>query len=329
MRLHGQAAQGPLLGVRELTVFADAVKAIPLPADPCDHGLDLRNGNDHRLPLAILTGQVCGYRPVETEIVCAVMASVVSVVSEAVFSGDQRQRLREELICAARADSRIIAAALTGSATMGAEDQWSDIDLALALGVDSDREDVLADWTARMYHEHGAVHHLDVTRGSTLYRVFLLASTLQVDLAFWHAAEFGAIAPTFRLLFGTAVDRPFASAPTASELIGMGWLYALHARSSIQRGRVWQAEYMISGMRDQVLALLCLRHDVPAVQGRGIDLLPAHSTASLAGALVCSLEANELRRVFRLVSDALLAEIEQVDAGLATRLAGPLTELAN
>jgi hypothetical protein len=157
--------------------------------------------------------------------------------------------------------------------------------------------------------------------------VFLLANTLQVDRAFWRAAEFGAIAPTFQLLFGTATDRPFAPTPTAGELIGLGWLYALHARSSIERGRVWQAEYMISGVRDQVLALLCLRHGVPAVQGRGIDLLPVDSTAPLAGTLVCSLDINELRRAFGLVGEALLAEIEQVDAGLATRLAGPLTEL--
>jgi len=50
-----------------------------------------------------------------------------------------------------------------------------------------------------------------------------------------HFDEFGAIAPTFRLLLGTATDRPFAPAPSASELIGMGWLYALQAWSSIQR----------------------------------------------------------------------------------------------
>ncbi|MBV9011580.1 MAG: hypothetical protein JO272_05930 [Pseudonocardiales bacterium] len=85
--------------------------------------------------------------------------------------------------------------------------------------------------------------------------------------------------------------------------------------------------YAAGGVRDQVLALRCLRHGVPAVRGRGIDLLPVASTAPLAGALVCSLDINELRRAFRLVGETLLAEIERVDAGLATRLAGPFTEL--
>ncbi len=108
----------------------------------------------------------------------------------------------------------------------------------------------------------------------------------------------------------------------------MGWLYALHARSSIARGRAWQAEYMISGMRDQVLALACLRHGVPAVEARGIDALPPEATAALAAGLVRSLDSAELRRAFGAVSDALIAEVGRADAALADRLSAPLKELA-
>jgi hypothetical protein len=195
----------------------------------------------------------------------------------------------------------------------------------VAGGADSGR--VVADWTERVYREGGAVHHLDVYLGDTLFRVFLLASTLQVDIAFWPEAEFSAIGPTFRLLFGAANERP-ARPPAAAGLIGMGWLYALHARSSIARGRAWQAEYMVSGMRDQVLALACLRHGLPAVEGRGIDGLPQEATAALAAGLVRSLDAAELRRAFVAVTEALIAEVGRADAVLADRLAAPLRELA-
>jgi predicted nucleotidyltransferase len=243
------------------------------------------------------------------------------------FTPEDRTRLRDALVAAARADPRITAAALTGSASAGAEDRWSDIDLALSIAGGADPGPVVADWTDRVYREGGAVHHLDVYRGDVLFRVFLLASTLQVDIAFWPAAEFGAIGPTFRLLFGSANDRPLPAAPTAAGLIGMGWLYALHARSSIERGRAWQAEYMVSGMRDQVLALACLRHGLPAVEGRGADRLPPGVAAALAAGLVRSLEAAELRRAFGVVTEALIAEVGLADAGLAERLTAPLREL--
>lgn len=245
------------------------------------------------------------------------------------FRPEEREGLRDALVSVARTDGRITGAALTGSAAMGTEDRWSDIDLAFSIVDDVELGEVIADWTDRMYQEHGAIHHMDVTRRATVYRVFLLASTLQVDLAFSPAAEFGAIASsTFRLLFGTAKEQPLAAAPSASQLIGLGWLHALHARSSIARGRVWQAEYMISGVRDHVLALACLRHGVPASQGRGMDRLPPEVTAVITGALVCSLDTAELRRAFRVASGALLVETGHVDPALASRLARPLGELA-
>lgn len=250
------------------------------------------------------------------------------VVSVAVFTPDERERLRASLVSAAYADSCITAAAVTGSAAVGREDQWSDIDLAFCVAAEADLGQLVGDWTSRMYRDHAAVHHVDVTRGAALYRVLLLANTLQVDLAFWPAAEFGAIAPTFRLLFGTANERPATPAPAAEELIGWGWLYVLHARSSIARGRPWQAEYMISSVRDHVLALACLRHGVPAVQGRGMDSLPPETTTALTGALVRSLDLAELKKALAVISEALLAEAQRVDGGLANRLAGPLKEMA-
>jgi hypothetical protein len=244
-----------------------------------------------------------------------------------VFTPAERERLRDELVAAARADERIAGAAHTGSAAVGREDRWSDIDLALGLAPGVDVYGVVADWTERMYRAHGAVAHHDVMRGSTLFRVFLLENTLQVDLAFWLPSEFGAIGPTFRLVFGTAAERPPVPPPAARDLIGMAWLYALHVRSSVARGRLWQGEYMVSGMRDHVLALACVRHGVPAHQGRGLDDLPPDVTRPLAESLVRSLDAAEIKRAFAATTDALLREIELVDADLARRLAGPLWAL--
>ena len=242
------------------------------------------------------------------------------------FSASERERIRNELIAAARADARVTGAALVGSAAVGREDRWSDIDLALC--VDADRAQAVADWSERMYRDYSAIDHLDVTRGQTLYRVFLLDDTLQVDLSFWSPDQFGATGPSFRVLFGTTGEPSPAPAPAADELIGLGWLYALHARSSIARGRIWQAEYMVSGARDHVLALACLRHHLPAVHGRGMDDLPPAVTATIAPAVVGALDTTELHRALCAVVEALLAEVAQVDTARAARLAAPLRSLA-
>ena len=178
-----------------------------------------------------------------------------------------------------------------------------------------------------MYDQHLALHHLDVRAGAWIYRVFFLPSTLQIDLAFVSDAEFRALAPTFRLVFGRSNEPRHAPPPPPLEIIGLAWLYALHARSCIARQKLWQAEYMISAMRDQTLALACIRHGLSPAHGRGIHQLPNEVTAQLESSLVRQLDAAELLRAFRVVMDGLLHEIRSADLDLAARLQEALTEL--
>ena len=244
------------------------------------------------------------------------------------FSASDRERLREELVSAAEADTRIAAAAALGSAADGNEDEWSDIDLALCLA-GADREAVIAEWTERMYTRWGAVHHLDVPWNEALYRVFLLANTLQVDLSFWPANLFKPLGPRFRLLFGEAGKAEHVAPPDAEQLIGLAWLYALHARTSIARGRLWQAEYMIGLARDQVLALACLRSGLRADDARGVDDLPADVLRGLEGALIGSLDVATLRRALAVTIELLIDEAGRLVPAVACRLAAPLREIGN
>jgi len=243
------------------------------------------------------------------------------------FTVEERTRLRSGLLEYAASDQRISGAAITGSAAAEREDRWSDIDLAFGVRDAVELQEVLSDWTAHMYAEHRALHHVDVSAGAWIYRVFLLESTLQVDLAFVPASDFRALAPTFRLVSGEAKEPRHLPPSPAAAMIGFGWLYALHARVCIARGNVWQAEYMISGVRDHALALACLRHGLPAVHGRGMDLLPNGVTAAFEGSLVRELETVELSRAFRVAIEGLLVEIRNVDMVLAGRLAEALTIL--
>lgn len=244
------------------------------------------------------------------------------------FTPEERSRLRSSLLELAASDARISGAAITGSAASDSEDRWSDVDLAFGVRNPADLAEVLSDWTARMQEQHHVLHHLDVKAGAWIYRVFLLPNTLQVDLAFAPAAEFRALSPSFRLVSGEAREPAHAPPPSAANLIGMGWLYALHARSSIARGKLWQAENMISGVRDHALALACIRYGLSAIHGRGLDQLPPEATAPFEDSLVRELDRAELVRAFRVVVPALLGEIRLADTSLADRLQEALSSLS-
>ena len=244
------------------------------------------------------------------------------------FTSDEREQIRTALVIAARSDSRISGAAHLGSAALNSQDRWSDIDLGLSVLPDADLDEVIADWTDRLYRQYGAVTHCDVKRGTTLYRVFLLRNTLQVDISFWLASDFRAIGPKFRLIFGQANQAQPAGSPTGSDLIGMAWLYALHVRSAIARDRLLQAEYMLAGMRNETFALACLRLGFSSVQGRGFDDLSDEQKSTFAACYPASLQPVELCRAFQETIGALLIEIRHADEELAKEIEDPLAEIA-
>jgi hypothetical protein len=243
------------------------------------------------------------------------------------FTITDREKLRSALISAARSDGRVAAAATLGSAAVGHTDGLSDIDLALGLTPGLQVEPVLEDWSRAMYELHGAVHHLDVVDGA-VYRVFLLDSTLQVDLSFWAPGELRALGPAFSLIFGEAGEARASVPRDPVELVGLAWLYLLHARSSIVRRRVWQADQMLATARAHVFSLACARLGLRAHQGRGDDELPARLLARAAGSLVGSLEPEVLWRALAVLSELLLEEAGELDDALAARLEPVLRELA-
>lgn len=231
------------------------------------------------------------------------------------------------MIAVARADARITGAAITGSAALDNQDRWSDVDLFFGVGDADHLAGVMADMTELMYRDHGALHHFDVVAGPATYRVYLMASTLQVDLAFTPASSFGAVTPTFKLLFGEPVQREHYTPPPAISLLDYAWLYAIHARSCIERGKPWQAEYMVHMVRDQVLAAACVRHGLVWREGRGMDRLPDGEKKRLEGALARSLEPAELRRALGVAVDCLVSELQLADPALAGRLEPALREI--
>jgi len=225
----------------------------------------------------------------------------------------------------ARNDPRVTAGALTGSTAFGGGDDWSDIDVAFGIVNGVPLEDVLHDWTQAMEQELGIVDHFDLPSGSSIYRVFLLPNGLEIDVAVTPANDFRARGPNFHVLFRTTQKRQDTPQPDAFHLIGLGWHHVLHARSCIERHKLWQAEYWISALRDHTLALACLRYGENAFYGRGIDRLSAAVTDLFVDALVRSLDEQELRRALAVATRHLSSEVEQWDAALCARLR-PLLE---
>src|SRR5215472_9292015 len=97
-----------------------------------------------------------------------------------IFSSQQREQIRGQLVSAAKTDSRIVGAAHLGSAALGLQDRWSDIDLALCLAPEADFNQVLIDWTTRLYHDHAWLRAM--TSGGGIFCIVYSCSTIPSKL---------------------------------------------------------------------------------------------------------------------------------------------------
>lgn len=223
------------------------------------------------------------------------------------FTVAYRTRIRDELIEKAREDPRIDSAAAVGGSAQGEDDRWSDLDLTFGVRGEA-RDEVLADWTRDLRSAFDAVTLFDVSFLSSIYRVFLMPGSLQVDLSFTPASDFGPLGTRFALLFGSAVERKLPSPASPRQEFGLAAHHAVRARYCIARGRLWQAEYWISQMRDHTMLLACRRLGLPTENGRGFDTLPDQFRTKAEQALVHAVDAEDLMRALRSASKLLFTE---------------------
>ena len=242
------------------------------------------------------------------------------------FTVEERDRVRNRIVQMSRADPRLVGGALIGSTAGSGGDRWSDLDLTFGVADGAAIEDVLADWTARLVNEFDAVHIFDLPHLSTIYRVFLMPSNLQVDLSFTPGNKFLGKGLKFDLLFGKALERDPAKPASAEQTFGLAVVYLLHAHACIARGRMWEAEYCISAARDQALSLACLHRGLKTSYGRGFDDLPPETLEPVTGALVGSFEKTRLIEALGRCVDVLLQNSQDVSE-LAGRLGTQLREI--
>ena len=190
------------------------------------------------------------------------------------FTVAERDGLLESMLASARDDPRVVGAALVGSWAHGRTDEWSDIDLLLAVSDDVPPRAVLDAWALRFEHDLDAVVLFDLVSGEITYRVFLLPNSLEIDLSVTSASTFFDGGPTFRLVFGETVPGIGRPEQPASEIFGYAAHHVLHARVAIERGRSWQAEYWISAIRDYGLELACMSRGLDGAYGKQFDDLP-------------------------------------------------------
>lgn len=242
------------------------------------------------------------------------------------FTINYREEVRTKLINKADSDDRITSAAVIGSYAHGNIDRWSDIDLTFGVDESYTVKEVLDSWTEYVINEFSAVILFDVTRLTTIYRVFILPGCLQLDLSFTSASDFGSVGKNFKLLFGKYIEKPEPKSPDTTGLFGLIVHHLLRARVCIERDRLWQAAYWINEARNYSLTIACLNNGLNTAYGRGFDDLPPDMFDLFRDSFMKELNREELMRSLRIIVSAL-PEVSEETNKLSERIFDILNEI--
>lgn len=242
------------------------------------------------------------------------------------FTIQYREEVREKIMTKAKSDNRIVSAAVIGSYASGRVDRWSDIDLTFGVDRSFTIASLLDSWTSYVEQEFSGKKLLDVKRGNSTYRVFILPGCLQLDLSFSQANEFGAMGKHFKLLYGDQHEKPQPELPSTDEQYG--WLihHLIRAKFSAERKRFWQAEFWLSEARDYALKLACLANGLNPDYGRGFDDLPDEILSLFKNSFVSEPNQKEISRVIKNIINAL-PNISDKVAKLSEQMRYTLSEL--
>lgn len=237
------------------------------------------------------------------------------------FSVDDRQALASLLVEHATEDPHVTGAAFVGSAARGEQDEWSDIGLALCIAPAVEVATAADQWTEWFKNHAPIADTLDIHGGGGLYRVFLLENSLQVDLSFFPPEQFRATgSDPMQTVYGDPPPQDAATDAPWDPSARMGWLYLLHARSALCRGRYWQCELMLSELRGVILSLCAQRHGLRRDHARQAHLLPSDFTSALGASRASNVDAAELRRSVSATAGLYLSEISRWDSDYESRL---------
>lgn len=255
------------------------------------------------------------------------------------FTPESRQDTLRILEEAFRSDSRIVGLVLVGSGAHGFADQYSDLDLVVAVSEDEDSLAVFGEWDDRI---RGALPVLSRFSSIRAARVglygFVLRDCLEVDISFQPVSLLTARSPNWQVIFdttGTLEDRLAASwdeqdtRDVASEYLRVLesiWHYVMHAATAVERDHLWRALHYVVQVRERAVELEGLRSGHNTYLFREAHLIPQDRLAPLASALPASLTAPELLRALKVATECFFDAAGLLDKELGKEHSAELRE---
>jgi len=253
------------------------------------------------------------------------------------FSPSERQDILHRLLDAIQSDDRVAGVVLVGSAPVGFEDEYSDIDLSVVVEHGHDVAPVFRWWQDHMKDIIPVVHSFETEYApNNLLCGFLLDNFLEVDIGFLCLQNLVARRERWKVAFDRTgkiegIMHTTWANRTSPDIRGLYlhlfdsiWHYIMHSAVCTERGQHLRALHYLEELRNRIVEVAGLHLGLETRNFRQADQLPPSLRSALEVTLVSKPERTEILRALKSATTLFFSEAQRLEKTLGLNHAGSL-----
>ncbi len=249
---------------------------------------------------------------------------------QALFTPERRQEVLDDLIMFFRADDDIAGLVLVGAdtPTVAVNDPYGGLWLRVVLKNGAVFPSVYTKWRKRLYHVLPAAYLYDETLEPDQVQLHLLLDDyLEISLLFTRLVDLRAVRKPWCVLFDqteakdirptleATQDEQRVSAPvrTYQELMQRSWQPIVRCVAALKRGETWRALHMLDQVRDAMIQIAAINHNLEARGYAEVDQLPEMFLVRLRHTLPTDSSEVAIRRALRMTLQLFFSVAEEFE----------------
>jgi hypothetical protein len=256
------------------------------------------------------------------------------------YTEEERVSVLGRIVELAQRDERMAGCVLVGSGSYGFADEYSDIDLCMAVHDDVDVRGAFDDWRQMTESMLPVFAYCPSVRGEDIFlHNFFLTSYLEINMCFMRCRDLTARTPNWKIVLdrtGAIHDRMTRTSDSDAQSSDAGqylkqrvsaiWHYVLHAFVASKRGRYWQAISDIEEIRNQTIRIHGLRNELESKRNRDVDGMDVEFLRGIERTLVAGPNRDEVNRALGAVARSFFDEAHSAEADLGLASSQPLDD---
>jgi predicted nucleotidyltransferase len=253
------------------------------------------------------------------------------------YTPQRRAEIQENLLTFLQTDEQIAGVVLVGSGAEEYRDSYSDINLLIAVADNMTVYAVYHKWKTRLIALYPRIAGYEIQQANEAFHyTSLLDNFLVLDLQFAKARRTIAHHKPWKICFdrtGTlqeTLEKAYSDeqneAPLReyTRLIDTIWQPILKCATALRRNEIWRALHLLEGLRNQVVEIAGMNHNIDTHDFTDVDRLPEMFLVHLRHTLPTGTGVPAIRRALRTTVVLLFDEIEALETRLAVSKASTL-----